>query len=413
MRPRPGATMPTADQLADEFASWLRAGSYPATTTAPAPVRPAAVAYVRGRHVDVTDWSGPAADRPGLMARPWQVAGEPLVATWAPHPPEPEPQVLEALHLVDVHDLPGGLGLVLGRTRTRPDALADGWVWLATRTVARMPDGTVVENVALRLRDQESGRRAALAWTRRLLSVGEVAARWCACWCAAVLAHPFATMAEVTWPLYSGWVRQLDPFPSWRSELAMLAEADGPARVVKVSEIKAAIRTSAAQLADRERQDRERDEGVGTMTNERPICAECAVDEDPRAWCDCNRSDGEQCRGPCRTRAHDPARCPFLSAMVPTPTRWELVKAGDVIYGKDGGMLLVMGKVGDADDESRPAGLITWSVARGPQTLQAPGRNPDHPVPILVPYAERAALLTLRENGVRGRMVDRPAGGAG
>jgi hypothetical protein len=88
--------------------------------------------------------------------------------------------------------------------------------------------------------------------------------------------------------------------------------------------------------------------------------------------------------------------------------RWSQVKPGDVIQGKGRVMLLVMGAVGDVDDENRPPGLITWSVAKGPQTLQAPGRNPDHPVPVLVPYAERAALVTLRGGGLGPTFLERP-----
>lgn len=150
----------------------------------------------------------------------------------------------------------------------------------------------------------------------------------------------------------------------------------------------------------------EPDQLPGTPGGDRLICAECTINEDPAPWCDC--LDGEQCRGPCRKRAHGPDRCPFRDAYVPVMVRWSQVKAGDVIQGRGGVMLLVMGAVGDVDDEDRPYGLITWSVKKGPQTLQAPKRNPDHPVPVLVPYAERAALVTLRAGGTGPTLLERP-----
>jgi hypothetical protein len=47
-----------------------------------------------------------------------------------------------------------------------------------------------------------------------------------------------------------------------------------------------------------------------------PWCLECvAPDEDPAPWCDCQPSETCGGRGPCRRRAHEPARCP-------TPGRW-------------------------------------------------------------------------------------------
>lgn len=40
-------------------------------------------------------------------------------------------------------------------------------------------------------------------------------------------------------------------------------------------------------------------------------CPECTIDEDPLPWCDCE--PGQTCDGPCRRRAHAPARCPLAA----------------------------------------------------------------------------------------------------
>jgi hypothetical protein len=68
---------------------------------------------------------------------------------------------------------------------------------------------------------------------------------------------------------------------------------------------------------------------------------------------------------------------------------WRTVVVGDVIVGKDGGLLVVQGFDRDAD----PVGLMTWSVKKGPWTLRT--RDPERPVPVLKPEAEATALKLL------------------
>jgi hypothetical protein len=148
----------------------------------------------------------------------------------------------------------------------------------------------------------------------------------------------------------------------------------------------------------------------------RLICAECwpEVDErgqpdDPEGWCDCET--GQQCRGPCRQRAHVPAVCPFLSAMVPMPTPARLVQAGDVIRQRDGRLVMVQWASQEDGHDAAPGmrKILTQFGIYAANALEVPA---EYPVPVLVPYAEHVALLTLRENGIRGRVLARTPGGA-
>lgn len=134
------------------------------------------------------------------------------------------------------------------------------------------------------------------------------------------------------------------------------------------------------------------------------ICAECthdAHDENDRArWCSC--ADGQQCRGPCHQRAHTPAACPFGTAYVPHPVPWQLVQAGDVIRFTDGRLATVDDAI---SPEAGGYGAFPGEEARWTlQLINPPGApitvhsaDPERPVPVLVPYAERAALVALRD----------------
>lgn len=140
------------------------------------------------------------------------------------------------------------------------------------------------------------------------------------------------------------------------------------------------------------------DQLPGTPGGNGLICAECFLQETPYReiddWCTCG--SGQQCRGPCRLRAHHPESCPFRQAYVPLPIRWRQVQVGDVIQAKSGALLLVIGREcgGPWRLHVEPAAGVGWLSTQ----------NPDHPVPVLVPYAERAALVKLRNGGLNPTM---------
>lgn len=139
------------------------------------------------------------------------------------------------------------------------------------------------------------------------------------------------------------------------------------------------------------------------------ICAECCNPDVVRAlgaWCDCEH--GEQCIGPCRQRAHSPVDCPFRTAYVPQPTPWRAVQPGDTIRLKDGPLVHVTGSGPDGErwriEYVEQYWTRTWYA---PATAEHPNGDPDYPVPVLVPYAEHAARLVLRVNGLRTEVIGR------
>lgn len=124
------------------------------------------------------------------------------------------------------------------------------------------------------------------------------------------------------------------------------------------------------------------------------ICAECTIDNDPRAWCEC--INGRQCRGPCRHRAHGPAECPFRTAWVPVPRDARDVQNGDVIQLRTGELMIVTASGSHPDVAGEPAwriDLIGLNVPGGTTTQTV--MPVSYPVPVLVPYAERALALQL------------------
>jgi hypothetical protein len=151
----------------------------------------------------------------------------------------------------------------------------------------------------------------------------------------------------------------------------------------------------------------------GTPGGDGLICAECVHGGIADHWCACvaDGADVQQCRGPCRQRAHEPADCPFRQAYVPLSIRWSQVRPGDVIQGKGGKLLYVTHvespETGDwgAFPGEEPA---TWTLHLASEPGAIRTANPDHPVPVLVPYAERAALLTLRAGGTGPTILERP-----
>jgi hypothetical protein len=144
------------------------------------------------------------------------------------------------------------------------------------------------------------------------------------------------------------------------------------------------------------------------MTRTGLICSECTENDDPRSWCDCQ--DDEQCIGPCRKRAHHPDRCPFRSAYVPHPVPARLVRAGDVVRQRDGQLVMVQWSSQEDGHDAAPGHrkiLVQFGIYAA-NALEVPA---DYPVPVLVPYAERAAELVLRENdrarGHRSQTIER------
>jgi hypothetical protein len=131
------------------------------------------------------------------------------------------------------------------------------------------------------------------------------------------------------------------------------------------------------------------------MTPDTPItgliCSECTTVDDPAPWCDC-RGD-ERCIGPCRKRAHDPERCPMRQAYVPHPTPWCAVKPGDVIRLRTGELMVITTRLTDGSLVATGLDMGGTVAAR---TLRCPSL--DYPVPVLVPYAERAALLVFERD---------------
>jgi hypothetical protein len=144
------------------------------------------------------------------------------------------------------------------------------------------------------------------------------------------------------------------------------------------------------------------------------ICAECVHDpaisgtvDTAVYWCSC--LDGQQCRGPCRQRSHTPDRCPFRTAWVPMPRDARFVIEGDVVQllpvgdAITGELMIVTASGGHPDVNGEPAwriDLVGLAVPGGmtKQTVMPP----DYPVPVLVPYAERALALQLNA-----RVMDR------
>ena len=146
------------------------------------------------------------------------------------------------------------------------------------------------------------------------------------------------------------------------------------------------------------------DQLPGTEGGDGLICAECVHGGIADDWCECvaDGADIQQCRGPCRQRAHTPDRCPFRDAYVPLPIRWSQVRPGDTIRARENDTLMHVTGAGQDGDHWR----LDVQVGYVNRTLIS--RNPDYPVPVLVPYAERAALLTLRAGGVRPTILERP-----
>lgn len=135
------------------------------------------------------------------------------------------------------------------------------------------------------------------------------------------------------------------------------------------------------------------------------ICAECVTNHEHRTggaieWCAC--STGQQCRGPCRQRAHTPDRCPFRTAWVPVPRDARDVQDGNVIQlkptteGGIGELMIVTAHGPHPDVNGEPAWRIDLVGLNVPGGLtQQTVMPPTYPVPVLVPYAERALELQL------------------
>jgi len=155
------------------------------------------------------------------------------------------------------------------------------------------------------------------------------------------------------------------------------------------------------------------DQLPGTPGGDGLICAECVHGGIADDWCDCvaDGADIQQCRGPCRQRAHEPERCPFRDAYVPLPIRWSQVEPGDVIRWRNGELHMVTWTGGcQCHAPNFRPGAYEIQTVRGIYAGQLfHSTDPDRPVPVLVPYAERAALLTLRAGGLNPTMIrDRP-----
>lgn len=160
------------------------------------------------------DWHGPAAERPGLMKRRWQL-----------EEPAAEPTEEERNHLgrilfnVPVTDLAelealcspakGALGITKATPRGR---LGDGWRWVARHGAGvRLADGKVTESLALKLQHDDSRRAALFLWTRPVWPLDVVfgMARW---WTYSPL------IMAAHWPVLAAMVRAL-PKPKWESAL--------------------------------------------------------------------------------------------------------------------------------------------------------------------------------------------------
>lgn len=156
--------------------------------------------------------------------------------------------------------------------------------------------------------------------------------------------------------------------------------------------------------------------GAGVRTVTGLICAECLPQDrlddcEHAAWCEC--SHDERCTGPCAMRAHDPAACPFRSAYVAHTVPARTVCEGDVIRQRDGRLVMVQW-ASQADGHDAAPGHRKILVQHGIYAATALEVPADYPVPVLVPYAERAAELVLRENdrqrGQASTVTERRAG---
>lgn len=83
----------------------------------------------------------------------------------------------------------------------------------------------------------------------------------------------------------------------------------------------------------------------------------------------------------------------------PVPMRWRLVRAGDVFLDRQGRPWVVM------STSERP-GVISVSAAGALSTL-ARDMPPDSLIQVLVPLAERASIVLLREAGITTSVLDR------
>ena len=85
------------------------------------------------------------------------------------------------------------------------------------------------------------------------------------------------------------------------------------------------------------------------------------------------------------------------------PMRWALVRAGDVVLDPDGSPWMV------TRSDVRPAGWVEAYLGRGEDDI-ARRRDPDATVPVLVPTADAAAVVTLRAQLGDVRVLDRNGG---
>lgn len=191
-----------------------------------------------GTYVAPQDWTGPPAERPGLMWRRWQVEEYLAAKRLETHGP---PAAVFPDRILVFGTITTGTALelcspvkgALGITKAYPvGQIGDGWTRKITHGFGiRGTDGLITESLALKFHHRERGRRALFYWTRPVPDPRLTHA---------VIFVAAGLRPDEWWPWLALWAQL--PAPTWTSELTTAWTDDMPRKVASAA-VKKEIRS--------------------------------------------------------------------------------------------------------------------------------------------------------------------------